>query len=209
MLQNTSSYTAQKFFSNVAAVFPNPNAKNSREGGGFYILQCLLCSADTDLPTDRQTAGLETRSIVQSSINTRYCFCYRWDHQLMPVYTQLTCDLSLNGDSHTGFFRATAVGLCPPTCNERSTRVLHLLPLRSYACVLIVALFCVVFHPTRAVHNLDLRFVSNGTYVECDTRCDGRQIPKFLTRTYGGFQGQSCSCQSSAVDTDSCKVYLV
>jgi len=62
ILQNRSSYTAQKFFSNVATVFPNSNAMNSREGGGFFTLQCLLCSADTDLPTDREQGSRHDRS---------------------------------------------------------------------------------------------------------------------------------------------------
>jgi len=193
ILQNRSSYTAQKFFSSVAAVFANSNAKNSREGGGFYTLQCLLCSADTDLPTDSGA-----RDTIDCSIDYKYTLQFLPVHLLRvkssanaSLYTQVTCDLSLNTDSHTGFFRATAVGLCPSTCNERCTRVLRLLPLRSYACV-IIALFSVVFHPTRAVHNIDLRFVSNRTHnqrrpVECDTNSDEQQIPKFLTRTYAGF----------------------
>ena len=130
----------------------------------------------------------------------------------MPrLYTQVTRDVSLNTDCHTRFFRETAVRLCSPTCTERCTRVLHLLPPRSYACV-ITTLFSVVLHPNRTVHNIDLRFISNCTHndrrtVECDTNSDEQQIPKCLTRTYAGFQGQSCSRQSSAVDTDSCTVY--
>lgn len=125
---------------------------------------CSVCSADTDLPTDSRA-----RDRIDRSIDYKYTLRFLPVHLLRvrssanaSLYTQVTCDLSLNTDSHTGFFQATAVGLCPPTCNERCTRVLHLLPLKSYACVLI-ALFCVVFHPTRAVHNLDLRVVSNCT----------------------------------------------
>jgi len=162
ILQNGSSYTAQKFFSSVAAVFPNSNAKNSREGGGFYTSQCLLCSAATDLPTDSRA-----RDTIDCLIDYKHTLRFLPVHLLRAkssakasLYTQVTCDLSLNTDSHTCFFRATAVALCPPTCDERCTRVLHLLSLRSYACV-IIALFSVVFHPTRAVHNIDLRFVWN------------------------------------------------
>ena len=143
-------------------------------------------------PPDRQRAGLETRSIVQSIINTRYGFypytCYKWDHQLMPV-----CTLKWPVTSHwtqiltLASFERRQSAICPPTCNERCTRVLHLLSLRSYACVLI-ALFCVVFHPARAVYNLHLRFVSNWTCnqrrpVECDKSSGEQQRLKFLTRT--------------------------
>jgi len=129
ILQNRSSYTAQKFFSSVAAVSPNSSAKKSREGSGFYTLQCLLCSADTDLPTDSSA-----RDTIDCSIDYKYTLRFLPVNLLRvkspanaSLYTQVTCDLSLNTDSHTGFFRATAVGPCPPTCNERCTRVLHFL----------------------------------------------------------------------------------
>jgi hypothetical protein len=124
----------------------------------------------------------------------------------------VTCDLSLNTDSHTGFFRTTAVRLCPPKCNERCTRVLHFLPLRSYACVLI-PLFSVVFHPTRAVPNLDLRFFRT-EYITTDGQWNvtraviSNSYPSFWHEHKQVFQGQSCSLQSIAVDTDSCTVYL-
>ena len=126
-------------------------------------------------PPDRQQGSRDYRSINRLEIH----FMVLPVHLLhvrssanASLYAEVTCDLSLNTDSHTGFFWKTAVGLCPATYNERCTCVLHLLPLRSSACMLI-ALFYVVFHPVTAVHNSDRRSIRNWTYnkrlpVECD-----------------------------------------